>query len=70
MPGDGRSSLARMVDTDLRMDLPTRFAGRKPGYSLRCVARGPGAPLRGYISEDFPLTERNRFQLQKSEIFR
>ena len=69
MPGDGRSSLTRTVDTEMTMELQTKFVGRVAGYSLGCVARSEAAPRRGYISEDFSLVERNRFQLQKTQIF-
>ena len=70
MPGDGRSTVARLVDTANSLQLRTKFVGRVAGYSLRCVARSEAAPLRGYISEDFPLAERNRFQLRKTDIFK
>ena len=69
MPGDGRSSLTRRVDTETRTELQAKFVGRVAGYSLRCVARSEAAPRRGYITEDFSLVERNRFQLQKTQIF-
>lgn len=69
MPGDGRSSLSVLVAPGMRAVLAARFAGNAPGYSLRCVARTETAPARGYVSEDFPLRESNRFQLEKRALF-
>jgi len=69
MPWDGRSSLAALAAPGMRSLLVTRYAGSLPGYSLRCVARTNAAPLRGYVSDDFPLQESNRFQLEKRTLF-
>lgn len=69
MPGDGRSSLSALAAPGTRSLLAARFAGDAPGYSLRCVARTGAAPARGYVSDDFPLEENNRFQLEKRALF-
>jgi len=69
-PGSGHSSLAVLVNLDMNLEILTRYAGSRAGIALRCVALGPGAPRTGYTQQDIPLTDWNRFQLSKAEVFR
>ena len=68
-PGQGFSSLAYSVDIGLKMEWLTVFRGRQAGYTLRCVARGPGAPETGFTGKDIALSEWNTFQLNKTDVF-
>ena len=68
-PGQDFSSLAYSVDIDLKMELLTVFRGQRPGYALRCVARGPDVPEMGFTQDDIALAEWNTFQLNKADIF-
>lgn len=61
----GYGSISGLVDTDLQMVLPVIDLGGGAGLAVRCIARGPGAPARGYIQSDIPLEEWNRFQMVK-----
>ena len=76
LPHPAASQLAYIVDEDLQTEIPTLSVANRgnanartdPGPStatVRCVARGPGAPARGYVKADIPLEEWNRFQLSK-----
>lgn len=73
LPETETGSMAYIVDPDLKMELPAyRVKGgdntsRKNSryFSVRCVARGPGSPERGYIKEDISLEEWNDYQLHK-----
>lgn len=72
-------AMGYMVDDTVGMELPSvsllaansdnrnsknNFTGSIQ-LMLRCVARGPTAPARGYIRRDIPLDEWNRYQLAK-----
>lgn len=75
LPDKQAPALAVMVDETLRLQMPSASlaSGQNNNQSenmsqqliIRCVARGSGAPQRGYIRSDVPLTEWNRYQLSK-----
>ncbi len=75
LPHKVAPAMGYIVDGDMRMVLPSvslppsRSANNsKSGMTqlaLRCVARGPAAPARGYLRSDIALTEWNRYQLAK-----
>lgn len=41
------------------------FRNRTRDFSVRCIARGPGSPERGYIKQDISLEEWNYYQMSK-----
>jgi len=81
LPHKVAPAMGYIVDEGLGMELPSvslppKRSGnnRTPGINttsgakqlmLRCVARGPAAPARGYIRSDIPLPEWNQYQLAK-----
>ena len=64
-------SMSYIVDTNLNMEIPTyqvkggnnTFRNRTRHFSVRCIARGPGSPKRGYIKQDISLEEWNYYQI-------
>lgn len=74
LPSNQTGSVSYMVDTDYQLETPVyhvvggsnvRPSGARP-FSVRCVARGPNSPERGFIQSDIPLEDWNRYQLSKS----
>lgn len=75
LPHKVSPAMAVIVDENKGIELPSVSLPAKrsgnnstPGTTqlmIRCVARGPDAPLRGYIRSDIPLSEWNRYQLAK-----
>jgi hypothetical protein len=76
LPHKVAPAMSYLVDEDMRMELPSvslppsgsgnNRSGGAVQLTLRCVARGPTAPARGYIRGDIPLAEWNRYQLAKT----
>ncbi len=58
-------SISGLVDSRLQMVIPVVQLGRGADLAVRCIARGPNAPVRGYIQDDIPLAEWNRYQMSK-----
>ena len=54
------------VDESLLMEIPSIDLGRDGRSHLRCVARAPGAPLRGYLDKDISRELWNRYQLART----
>jgi len=67
--GYGHRSMAVIIDRDLRLEVPTYYAGTRPEFALRCVALAPGAPRAGYSQQDVPREAWNRFQLDKTSLY-
>jgi hypothetical protein len=73
LPKTEGASMAYIIDTDFKMEMPTyrltassNFPNQKyRQFNVRCIARGPGGPSRGYIKQDISLTEWNHYQLSK-----
>ena len=73
LPHKVAPAMGYMVDEAMGMEIPSVSLppvnsgnNRTRGaiqLMLRCVARGPAAPARGYIRSDIPLSEWNRYQL-------
>lgn len=65
-PGSMVSYVAEATST---LELPTyslaKPSGSRRAFFVQCVARAPGSPTRGYVREDIPLAEWNRYQLGK-----
>lgn len=67
--------LSYIVEESMRLELPTTAITRAPGPGgqspasaparIHCVARTAAAPARGYLNGDIPLSEWNRYQLEK-----
>jgi hypothetical protein len=64
-PSGPQGRFAELWQPALGMALPQVTRGRAPGFALRCVALGPGAPGNGYSQQDIPLDEWNAHQLRK-----
>ena len=75
LPHKVAPAMGYMVDEAMGMEIPSvslppvnsgniRTRGAIQ-FMLRCVARGPAAPARGYIRSDIPLSEWHRYQLAK-----
>ena len=81
LPHKVAPAMGYIVNEDMGMELPSvSLPAKKSGnisalekseiqgvtqLMLRCVARTPDAPARGYIRSDIPLSEWNRYQLAK-----
>jgi len=75
LPHNVAPAMGYIVDDDIRMvlpsvSLPASGLGNNAtrgaiSLMLRCVARGAGAPARGYIRSDISISEWNRYQLAK-----
>ncbi|MDH5325651.1 MAG: hypothetical protein OEZ68_05120 [Gammaproteobacteria bacterium] len=74
LPHKAEPAMAYIVDTQLRMEVPSvsllsqgnsSASGDLKPLLIRCVALGPGAPLRGYVQNDISLEQWNRFQISK-----
>jgi len=75
LPHKVSPAMGTIVDESMGMMLPSvslptsgSANNREQGVTqltLRCVARGPTAPVRGYIRSDIPLSEWNRYQVAK-----
>ncbi len=73
MSDSGTNSMTYTIDTDFKMEMPSyrvkgggnSFGNKIRRFSIRCIARGPGSPKRGYIKQDISLEEWNQFQLSK-----
>jgi hypothetical protein len=64
-PLKSQGTVALLEDENLQTEMLTLRKGRNGRYAVRCVARGPGAPLSGYSRKDIPLADWNTYQLQK-----
>jgi hypothetical protein len=64
LPDEGYGRLSSIVDIDLQQKLPSYRLGPR-GFALRCVARTAESPVRGYLQEDIPREEWNRYQLAR-----
>jgi len=75
LPAAPASSIAQLLDPKTRLEMPTyhlktasdnnrQTSTRQPPFVVRCTARGPTAPTGGYLREDIPLDEWNRFQMR------
>lgn len=63
------SSVAQLLEPSSRLEMATyhlKGSGQRR-YLVRCTARGPDAPQRGYLREDIPLAEWNRFQMRQPQ---
>lgn len=75
LPATDAGTVSYTVDADLRSEIATYRVGAsrrsRPGaprrFAVRCVARGPGGPARGFIKQDVSLVDWNRYQLSKSK---
>jgi hypothetical protein len=73
MSKSGTNIMTYTIDTDFKMEMPSyrvkgggnSFGNKIRRFSVRCIARGPGSPERGYIKQDISLGEWNRYQLSK-----
>lgn len=75
LPHKVAPAMGSMVDEEMGMEIPSvslppANSGNNRSHGptkliLRCVARGPAVPARGYIRSDIPLLEWNRYQLAK-----
>jgi len=75
LPHKVAPAMGYIVEDDMRVVLPSvslpatessNNANRGMiSLMLRCVARGSGAPKRGYIRSDIPLSEWNRYQMAR-----
>jgi hypothetical protein len=74
LPATSAGSVSYTVKVDFQMEMPVYQLGggsnsgveTRNRFSVRCVARGPGSPKRGYIQMDIPLDDWNQYQLSKS----
>jgi hypothetical protein len=79
LPAAEAGSVSFIVDSDFRMEFATYHVGvasdngsrnARGGsarrFAVHCVALGPGGPARGYLQQDIPLDDWNRYQLSKS----
>lgn len=75
LPDGGASAMAILVDKGSPFEMPVVNLGKRyaansanaAAYNLaiRCVARSELAPAHGYLNDDIPSDEMNRYQLSK-----
>lgn len=74
LPRTRAGTVSYSIDADHQMEIATygltassdNAPGRSAQFAVRCVARGPNGPARGYIRRDVALEDWNRYQLSKS----
>lgn len=77
LPDGGASAIAILVDKKSTFEMPIVNVGQRAPVNsannatdyrllVRCVARSELAPLHGYLNDDIPRDEMNRYQLSKT----